>query len=134
MKTMLVVEDNPDDAELLRIALEDNDIASGIELVTDGESALARLGDDDRPLPALVLLDLKVPPFGGLEILRRLRSDAATRHLPVVVLTSSHDDHDRLESYRLGANSYVRKPAGFAAFTSTVRQIGRYWMLLNEVA
>lgn len=140
LKTILLVEDNPDDEELARIALEESRVANQVTIARDGAQALECLfseeGDGTRamdPLPAVVLLDLKLPKVDGMEVLRRIRSDERTRLLPVVVLTSSAEEEDILESYGLGANSYIRKPVDFDQFHDMVKQFGMYWLLLNEV-
>ena len=136
-KVILLVEDDPNDVLLTRRALAANQIANRVELARDGAEALVRLfgtGDwSDEPLrPVLILLDLKLPKMDGLEVLRQLRSDARTRRLPVVVLTSSREERDLERSYDLGANSYVVKPVDFSGFSEAVRQLGRYWLVLNE--
>lgn len=140
VKTILLVEDNPDDEELARIALEDSRVANQVFIARDGAEALeclfAEEGDGTRamdPPPAVVLLDLKLPKVDGMEVLRRIRSDERTRLLPVVVLTSSSEEEDILASYGLGANSYMRKPVDFDQFHDMVKQFGMYWLLLNEV-
>lgn len=133
MKSLLVVDDSPDDVELLRIALDDHHIANNVDVVCDGVEAIEWLGDESHPLPAVVLLDLNLPRLGGIEVLRRIRADARTAHLPVVVLTSSREERDLIESYELGVNSYVRKPVQFGEFTDAVRHLGIYWLLLNEL-
>lgn len=140
VKTILLVEDNPDDEELARIALEESRIANEVAIARDGAEALARLypeeGDGSAvmdPLPAVILLDLKLPKVDGTEVLRRIRADERTRLLPVVVLTSSAEEEDILNSYGLGANSYMRKPVDFDQFHDMVKQFGMYWLLLNEV-
>jgi two-component system, response regulator len=131
--SILLVEDNDDDIELTRRAFARSRVANRIEVVRDGAAALERLlGDAAGPLPALVLLDLKLPLVGGLEVLERLRADERTRTLPVVILTSSREERDLVESYRLGANSYVRKPVDFGEFQHAVEQLGLYWLVLNE--
>ncbi|MCA9673662.1 MAG: response regulator [Kofleriaceae bacterium] len=130
---ILLVEDNPDDAELTRIALEEGGLVNQLIWLKDGAEALAHLLDDPaRELPELVLLDLKMPRVGGLEVLRRIRGDARTRRLPVVILTTSSEDVDLIDSYDLGANSYVRKPVDFDQFTRAVQQLKLYWLVLNE--
>jgi CheY-like chemotaxis protein len=133
------VEDNPDDQELTRRALEENDIANEIVVAQDGAEALdylfgrGRWADRDLDVqPQLVLLDLKLPKVDGLEVLRRVRADERTARLPVIVLTSSREESDVAESYGSGANSYVRKPVDFTEFREAVRQVGLYWLLLNE--
>jgi two-component system response regulator len=136
---ILLVEDNPDDVELTLRAFERSNIANRIVVVGDGQAALDYLwatGEyarrDAHPMPEVVLLDLKLPKIDGLEVLRRLRADDRTRHLPVVILTSSSEDRDRLRSYDLGANSFVQKPVAFTAFAEAAAQIGLYWLVLNE--
>ncbi len=137
-KPILLVEDNPDDEALTLRALKHNKIKNEVIVARDGVEALDylfRTGshsacDDDAPL--VILLDLKLPRLDGLQVLQRLRADERTRLLPVVVLTSSNEERDLVESYSLGANSYVRKPVDFAQFTEAVRQLGLYWLILNE--
>jgi two-component system response regulator len=134
---ILLVEDNPDDEALTLRAFKKSDIISEVVVARDGAEALAYLfhGDgDDAPRPALVLLDLNLPKIGGLEVLRRMRADARTELIPVVVLTSSKLEEDVLQSYRNGANAYVRKPVKFAEFVDAVRTIGVFWLLLNKPA
>ena len=138
-KVILLVEDNQDDEELAVLAFERSHIANRMVVVRDGQEALdyffgtaAAGGADAQVLPQLVLLDRKLPKVSGLEVLRRLRADPRTRRLPVVVLTSSKEEQDLIESYDLGANSYVRKPVDFARFVESVREIGMYWLILNE--
>lgn len=134
-KTILLVEDNPDDEELTLLAFRKNNISNTIHVARDGAEALEFLfGEEGRnaPLPSIVLLDLNLPKVDGLEVLRRIRSDERTRLLPVVVLTSSKEDRDRFDSYSLGCNSYVRKPVSFAEFVEAARQLGLYWLLINE--
>lgn len=133
MKSLLVVDDSLDDIELLRIALDDHHIANNVDVVRDGVEAIEWLGDESHPLPAVVLLDLNLPRLGGIDVLRKIRADARTAHLPVVVLTSSREERDLIESYELGVNSYVRKPVQFGEFTDAVRHLGIYWLLLNEL-
>lgn len=138
-KVILLVEDNPDDVTLTRRALEKNNILNDIIVVEDGVLALDYLfgtgryaGRDVSDLPAVVLLDLKLPKINGLEVLERVRNDVRTKALPVVILTSSKEDPDVARSYRLGANSYIRKPVDFTQFMEAVRQLGLYWLVLNE--
>ncbi|MFN5815223.1 MAG: response regulator [Pseudanabaena sp.] len=126
-----IVEDNPDDERLTIRALRKGKIANEIKVARNGEEAL-NMVLNANPLPCVVLLDLKLPKIDGLEVLRRIRSDERTHLLPVVVLTSSSEDHDILESYSFGANSYVRKSVEFDRFTEAVRQLGLYWALVNE--
>jgi two-component system, response regulator len=128
---ILLVEDSPDDAELTLRALRRR-LANGIVHVRDGEEALRFLLDAGVPPPRLILLDLKMPKVGGLEVLRRLRADARTKTIPVVILTSSKEEPDVAAGYALGANSYIVKPVGFENFQEAVSQIGLYWLLLNE--
>lgn len=127
-KRILLIEDNPDDRELMMIALKENRLANEVLVAKDGEEAIAILeGDEDF---ALILLDLQLPKIDGHEVLRFIRS--RTRRVPVVVLTSSDEDRDIVESYDLGANSYVRKPIAFDEFIEATRQLGMYWLLLNS--
>jgi CheY-like chemotaxis protein len=139
--TILLVEDNPDDEELTRVALAESKIANTLVVARDGVEALDYLfgtgphaGRDTRHMPQVVLLDLKLPRLSGTEVLRRMRADERTRYLPIVVLTSSDEEQDLFESYGLGANSYVRKPVDFAQFVDSVRQLGLYWLVLNKPA
>jgi two-component system response regulator len=131
--SILLVEDDLDDAELTKRAFARSRVPNDIEVVRDGSAALERLlGPDAGPLPVLILLDLKLPRVDGLEVLERLRADERTRLLPIVILTSSREARDLERSYLLGANSYIRKPVDFAAFEHVVDQIGAYWLVLNE--
>lgn len=139
MVQILLVEDNPNDMELTLHALKKNNLANNIEVVRDGAEALdflfargAYSGRDIQNAPKVVLMDLKLPKVDGLEVLRQIRSDPRTKTLPVVVLTSSREERDIAESYHLGVNSYVTKPVDFNQFTEAVRQLGLYWLLLNE--
>lgn len=138
-KPILLVEDNPDDEALTLHALESNKIGNTVIVARNGVEALDYLfgtgkyaGCDPEALPAVVLLDLKLPKIDGLEVLRRIRADSRTNLLPVVILTSSTEDEDRLKGYALGANSYVRKPVDFDEFVRAAGQLGLYWLLLNE--
>jgi len=142
VKIILLVEDNPDDVELTLRALKKNNIANEVVVAHDGEEALAYLTATGRyeghtltgtSLPQLVLLDLKLPKLGGLEVLRAMRADPRTQLLPVVVLTSSSEEPDIIASYDLGANSYIRKPVDFNQFMEAVRELGLYWLVLNQV-
>jgi two-component system, response regulator len=138
-KVILLVEDNPDDEALTLRALKKNDIQNQVVVARDGAQALEYLfgtGErkerDPEVLPELVLLDLKLPRVDGLEVLRRIRADERTRLLPVVILTSSKEQRDLVEGYGYGANSYIRKPVDFGQFVEAVRQLGLYWLVLNE--
>jgi two-component system response regulator len=138
-KIILLVEDNPDDEALTLRALKKNNILNEVVVAHDGAEALdyvfsagAYAGRDPSELPQVVLLDLKLPKVDGLKVLERIRADERTRLLPVVVLTSSKEEQDLLNSYSLGANSYVRKPVDFNQFVEAVRQLGLYWLVLNE--
>jgi two-component system, response regulator len=140
-KSILLVEDNPDDVALTLRALKKNNIANEVIVARDGEEALEYLtatgkyaGRSVTDLPQIVLLDLKLPKVGGLEVLRAMRADPHTRLLPVVVLTSSSEEGDVIASYDLGANSYIRKPVDFNQFQEAVRQLGLYWLVLNQAA
>ncbi len=139
-KTILVVEDNPDDEALIMRALKTSNLAGEVVVTRDGAEALDYLfgtGEyDDRDtdvMPQLVLLDLKLPKVDGLEVLRRIRSDDRTKVLPVAVLTSSTEQEDMIESYRLGLNSYIRKSVNFDQFTESIRLVALYWMYLNQL-
>ncbi|MEE9200615.1 MAG: response regulator [Candidatus Brocadiales bacterium] len=138
-KTILLVEDNPDDVELTLRALKKNNILNEVVVANDGAEALdyllgtgAHEGRDTSVTPQVVLLDLKLPKIDGLEVLRRMKEDERTKFIPVVVLTTSNEEQDMINSYRLNANSYVRKPVDFEQFSEAVRQLGLYWLLLNE--
>lgn len=138
-KKILLVEDNPDDVELTLRAFRKNNIANEVVTAKDGVEALdyllatgAYAGRDIGDIPAVVLLDLKLPKLGGLEVLQRLRTDDRTKLIPVVILTSSKEEQDLVNGYKLGCNSYIRKPVDFVQFTDAVRQLGIYWILLNE--
>jgi two-component system response regulator len=138
-KVILLVEDNPDDEALAVRALKKSNIVNEIVVARDGVEALNYLFGEGtgaergtRVMPQVILLDLKLPKIDGLGVLRRLRADDRTKLLPVVILTSSNEEQDRLESYSLGANSYVRKPVDFDQFAEAARQLGLYWLVLNE--
>jgi CheY-like chemotaxis protein len=138
-KKILLVEDNPADVELTRRALQKSNIANELLVAEDGVAALeyffgedGKNGCSDEDLPVVVLLDLKLPRVDGLEVLRRMRADKKTKSIPVVVLTSSIEEKDVVASYDLGANSFVRKPVKFSEFADAVRQLGLYWLILNQ--
>ncbi len=138
-KTILLVEDNPDDVALTLRAFEKNNISNDVIVAHDGAEALDYLfaggkfaGRDMSVMPAVILLDLKLPKVDGLEVLQRLRADDRTKLLPVVILTSSKEESDVVNGYKLGCNSYVRKPVDFAQFAEAVRQLGLYWLVVNE--
>jgi len=138
-KVILLVEDNPSDVKLTRRALEQNQIVNKVFVAEDGREALDYLlgsgqyaSRDVRDFPAVVLLDLKLPKIEGLEVLKEIRSNEQTRLIPVVILTSSDQEEDLVASYKLGANSYIRKPVDFHQFAEAVRNLGMYWLLLNE--
>lgn len=138
-KFILLVEDNPDDVELTLRALRKNNIKNEVIVVTDGAAALDYLfctgkytERDKSQMPVVTLLDLKLPKVDGMEVLKRIRADDRTRFLPVVILTSSIEENDIINGYSLGTNSYVRKPVNFNDFIETVRQLGLYWLILNE--
>jgi two-component system, response regulator len=137
--TILLVEDNSDDEALTMRALKKNNISNEVVVARDGAEALEYIfgegkyaGRDISAFPQIVLLDLNLPKVDGLGVLRRIRGDERTKRLPVVILTSSKEERDLLEGYGLGANSYVRKPVDFTAFVEAVRQLGLYWLVLNE--
>jgi len=138
-KKILLVEDNLDDIELTRRALRSNNIGNEMVVAQDGVEALDFLfgtgkyaGRDMHDLPVVVLLDLKLPKVDGLEVLKKIRAENLTKRLPIVILTSSKEEHDLLNGYNFGANSYIRKPVDFNQFTEAVRQLHLYWMVLNE--
>ena len=141
VKPILLVEDNPDDEALTLRALQKNNIKNEVIIAHDGAEALDYLsgtgmyeGRDTRLVPQVILLDLKLPKIDGFEVLRRMRADDRTKLLPVVILTSSNEEQDRAQGYGLGANSYVRKPVEFGSFIEAVKQLGLYWLILNQAA
>ncbi len=136
---ILLVEDNPDDEELTLIAFKRAKILNEVVIARDGVEALDFLfardnyaGRDTSRLPQVILLDLKLPKLGGLEVLEQIRADPRTHLIPVIIMTSSSEEEDIVSSYRLGANSYVRKPVDFQSFADAVRQLGMYWLLINQ--
>ncbi|HLD13926.1 MAG TPA: response regulator [Burkholderiales bacterium] len=134
-KIILLVEDNPDDEALTLRALKKNNILNEVVVARDGQQALDYFfgdGASAHSVPAVVLLDLKLPKIDGLEVLRRIRADQRTCMQPVVILTSSNEERDLIDGYRLGANSYIRKPVDFGQFMEAVRSLGLYWLVLNE--
>lgn len=138
-KVILLIEDNPDDEELTRRAFRNSNVANELVVARDGAEALDYLfatgpyaGRDVNVMPAVILLDLNLPKVGGLEVLRRIRADERSRLLPVVILTSSKEDDDRLNGYGLGANSYIRKPVAFEDFAVAIKELGLYWLVMNE--
>lgn len=140
-KTILLVEDNPDDEELTLMALQEYRLANDIVVARDGEEALDYLfargiyaGRDASRAPQLVLLDINLPKLNGIEVLEAIRADERTRYVPVVMLTTSREERDLIGSYRLGANSYIVKPVDFAQFVEAVHQLEMYWLVLNQAA
>ncbi len=138
-KNILLVEDNPDDVELTLRALKQYNIRNEIIVVRDGAEALdylfatgAYADRDTTTMPTVVILDLKLPKVDGLEVLQRMRADERTKLVPVVILTSSNEEQDMVNSYKFGANSYVRKPVDFTQFVEAARQLGLYWLVINE--
>lgn len=138
-KIILLAEDNPDDVKLTLRALKKSNILNEVVIAEDGVEALDYLfgtgkfaGRDTSIKPQLILLDLKMPRLDGIEALHRIRADERTALLPIVILTTSNEDRDRIESYKLGANSYIRKPVDFNQFVEAVQQLGLYWLVLNE--
>lgn len=136
-KSILLVEDNPDDEALTLRALRKNNMLNEVTVARDGQEALDYFFGEKasvNPAPTLMLLDLKLPKIDGLEVLRRIRSEPRTALLPIVILTSSKEEQDIINGYKLGANSYIRKPVDFNQFMEAIRQLGLYWLVLNELA
>jgi two-component system response regulator len=137
-KTILLAEDNADDVALTQRALTKAKVANRLDVVSNGQEAVDYLfgtgayAEEKPPLPCLILLDLNMPKLGGLEVLQRLRADERTRLIPTVILTTSREESDLMAGYRLGANSYIRKPVDFAQFADAIQQLGMYWLVLNE--
>jgi two-component system, response regulator len=130
---ILLIEDNPDDAELTIRTLKKNNLANNLIHLQDGEEAMAFLfSRTERITPKLILLDLKMPKVDGIEVLRAIKSDESRRSIPVVVLTSSKEERDIVESYKLGVNAYIVKPVEFEKFTEAIKQLGLFWLILNE--
>ena len=137
---IILVEDNPADVEMTLSALKDHNLANKVHVLKDGAEALSyimnnvdcRPGHADEHRPKVILLDLKLPKIDGLEVLRRIRSDERTKSVPVVILTSSNEERDRIDGYSLGVNSYVVKPVDFAEFAKAVKEIGCYWVMMNK--
>ena len=139
-KIILLVEDNPDDQELIQMALKESHVANELVIRSDGVQALEYLlgvGDSEvrdlPPLPQVILLDLKLPRLGGLDVLQRLRAHPRTAVIPIVIMTSSSEEEDMITSYQSGANSYIRKPVDFWQFAEAVEHLGLYWLILNQV-
>ncbi|MBU0545015.1 MAG: response regulator [Proteobacteria bacterium] len=138
LKKILMVEDNPNDVELTMEALSENNIANAVDIVSDGEEALDYLyckrKFSSRPAcnPGVIILDLKLPKVNGLEVLKKIKSDAGLKLIPVVILTSSREESDLIESYRLGVNAYVVKPVDFNEFVKAIRTLGLFWAIINE--
>jgi len=133
----MLVEDNPDDVELTKLALKNEAVECELVIMNDGTEVLDHFSKLDKStdiMPDVILLDLKMPRIGGLEVLKHLRSNDETRFIPVVILTSSDEEKDIIESYNLGANSYIRKPVNFEEFCETISVFGKYWLMLNEYA
>lgn len=132
--TLLIVEDNPDDVELTLLAFEQTGLQENVVIARDGVEAINYLFAENRleALPDLILLDLQLPRINGLEVLRQIRANARTKLLPIVILTTSHEESDRLQGYGLGCNSYIRKPVDYDQFMNVIQQLGMYWLSLNS--
>ena len=131
-KKILLVEDNPDDVTLTLRAFKKQNVLNEVVVAKDGEEALDYLHGKRKFVPALVLLDLKLPKIGGLEVLKKIRENEETKLYPVVILTSSKEEKDLIDGYKLGVNSYIRKPVDFGQFSEAIRTLGLYWLVLNE--
>jgi two-component system response regulator len=131
-RTILLIDDNPDDELLTLRAFKKSRVANPVVVAHDGQEAIDYLFDASKRLPSIILLDLKLPKIGGLDVLKRLRADTRTAIIPVIILTSSDEDSDLLGSYRLGCNSYIRKPVDFDKFVAAVSQLGLYWLVFNQ--
>jgi|SRR5688572_27651758 len=129
---ILLIEDNPNDAELTIRALKKNNLANNLKHLEDGQEALDYIFNDQNVMPKLILLDLKMPRVDGIEVLRRLKSDDQKKVIPIVVLTSSKEERDIVESYKLGVNAYIVKPVDFEQFVHAVAQVGLFWLILNQ--
>jgi two-component system, response regulator len=132
MAEILLVEDNPNDAELAIRALKKNNLANNLVHLEDGQEALDYLFDENNNMPKLILMDVKMPRVDGIEVLRKLKSDEKRKVIPVVMLTSSKEDKDIIEAYNLGVNAYIVKPVDFDQFVKDVTQLGFFWMILNQ--
>lgn len=131
-RAILLVEDNPDDEKLTLRALKKSNVANPVIVARDGQQAIDYLSDPGKQLPAIILLDIKLPRISGLEVLKRVRADARTKFVPVIILTSSKEDSDLIAGYNFGCNSYLRKPVDFDKFIDAVGQLGLYWLVINE--
>ena len=129
---ILLVEDNPDDAGLAKRALKKHNLTNNLLHLTDGEEALDFIFNDDNHMPKLILLDIKMPKVDGMEVLKRIKSDPVKKMIPIVVLTSSKEERDIVESYKQGVNAYIVKPVDFQKFVAAVAEIGLFWILLNQ--
>jgi two-component system response regulator len=134
-QTLLIIEDNPDDLELTLLAFEQTELKANIIIARDGVEAINYFLSQNQalaPLPDLILLDLQMPRLNGLEVIREIRANPRTKLLPIVILTTSHEESDRLQGYGLGCNSYIRKPVEYSEFVNVMKQLGMYWLVLNS--